>query len=168
MPRISSAKTAPIVANWRRCSGRQSAFAPASTRTHGPFFAGIGTAIAGRRTPGEAADLDKAGGEHRARVPRRDDRGSLSVGDRFDGADEGAVLLRAQHVGRLLVHPDDLRRLDELEPARVESRGAEDDGLDAVGARREGAFDHGLGAAVSSHRVDGNPAHGRRAYGAWV
>ena len=52
--------------------------------------------------------------------------------------------------------------VDELEAARVEPRRAEDDRLDAVGARREGAFDHGLGAAVSSHRVDGNPAHGRR------
>ena len=84
------------------------------------------------------------------------------------GADEGAVLFRAQHVGRLLVHSDDLRRRDELETARVEAGRAEDDRLDAVGARGEGAFDHGLGAAVSSHRIDGNPAHGRRAYGAWV
>ena len=52
MPRICSAKTAPIVANWSRCSGRASAFAPASIRTDGPRLLGIGTPIAGRITPG--------------------------------------------------------------------------------------------------------------------
>ena len=52
MPRISSANTAPIVANCSRCSGRASAFAPASMRTDGPSRAGMGTAIAGRITPG--------------------------------------------------------------------------------------------------------------------
>ena len=55
IPSISSAKTAPIVANWRRCSGRASAFAPASMRTDGPCADGIGTAIAGRITPGSGA-----------------------------------------------------------------------------------------------------------------
>ena len=35
-PRISSAKTAPMCANWRSCSGRASALAPASIRTLGP------------------------------------------------------------------------------------------------------------------------------------
>src|SRR5260221_484817 len=44
----SSPKTAPMCANWRRCSGRLSAFAPASIRTDGPRRVGIGTAIAGR------------------------------------------------------------------------------------------------------------------------
>ncbi len=50
--RISSAKTDPIAANWRRCSGRASAFAPQSSSTDGPRRPGIGTAIAGRITPG--------------------------------------------------------------------------------------------------------------------
>ena len=39
-PRISSAKTAPMCANWRRCSGRASALAPASMRTLGPVGPG--------------------------------------------------------------------------------------------------------------------------------
>src|SRR3954451_5884930 len=52
MPTISSAKTAPMWANWTRCSGRASAFAPASIRTDGPRNAGRTTAIAGRARPG--------------------------------------------------------------------------------------------------------------------
>ena len=39
-------------ANWTRCSGRASAFAPASIRTVGPRLPGITIAIPGRRTPG--------------------------------------------------------------------------------------------------------------------
>ena len=46
------AKTEPMCANWSRCSGRASAFAPESSSTDGPFLAGITTAIAGRATPG--------------------------------------------------------------------------------------------------------------------
>src|SRR6266540_1815794 len=49
--RISSAKTAPMCANWSRSLGRASAFAPESMRTDGPRRDGIVTAIAGRRTP---------------------------------------------------------------------------------------------------------------------
>src|SRR5437763_994660 len=40
MPRISSANTEPMCANWRRCSARPSAFAPESIRTDGPLLAG--------------------------------------------------------------------------------------------------------------------------------
>ncbi len=52
MPRISSAKTDPMCANWTRCSGRASAFAPASMRTLGPRFVGMTIAMPGRWTPG--------------------------------------------------------------------------------------------------------------------
>ena len=52
MPRISSAKIEPMWANWSRCSARASALAPQSSSTEGPSRAGIGTAIAGRITPG--------------------------------------------------------------------------------------------------------------------
>ena len=41
-----------MCANWSMCSGRASAFAPASISTVGPFFDGITTAIAGRATVG--------------------------------------------------------------------------------------------------------------------
>ena len=41
-----------MCANCTRCSARASAFAPASSSTDGRSRAGIGTAIAGRRTPG--------------------------------------------------------------------------------------------------------------------
>ncbi len=50
--RISWAKTAPMCANWSRCSGRASAFAPESISTDGLNRAGTTTAIAGRNTPG--------------------------------------------------------------------------------------------------------------------
>ena len=41
-----------MCANWSRCSGRASAFAPESISTDGPRLAGMTTAIAGRETPG--------------------------------------------------------------------------------------------------------------------
>ena len=73
MPRISSAKTAPIVANWSRCSGRASAFAPASIRTDGPRLLGIGTRDRRPHHAGDPPQLDQPGGEHCAGVPRGDD-----------------------------------------------------------------------------------------------
>ena len=67
-------KIAPMCANWSRCSGRASAFAPASSSTDGPCVAGIGD---GDRRPHHARDpaqVQQPGGEHRAGVAGRDDR----------------------------------------------------------------------------------------------
>ena len=50
--RGSPARTrSPSAPNCSRCSARQSAFAPASISTDGPFGVGMTTAIAGRSTP---------------------------------------------------------------------------------------------------------------------
>ena len=47
-PRTASMKPAPMYANWTRCSGRTSTFAPASSSSTGPPGIGISTASAGR------------------------------------------------------------------------------------------------------------------------
>ena len=67
--------------------------------------------------------------------------------------------LRAHGLGRLLVHRDPLGRLDELETAGVEPGRAEEDRLDRVGPRLEGACDDLLRGAVAPHRVDRDAGH---------
>ena len=110
-PRISSAKIEPMWANWSRCSGRASAFAPASMRTDGPCCVGITTAIPGRKTPGRRRTCRSDGREHRAGVPGRDDRVRLAVADGADRADERRVGLAAHGLRRLVVHLDRLGRV---------------------------------------------------------
>ncbi len=50
-PSTTVAYASPISANWRRFSALQSAFAPASSRTHGSPAVGNTVAMAGRFTP---------------------------------------------------------------------------------------------------------------------
>src|ERR687898_180448 len=74
-----------------------------------------------------------------------------------DGAvrhDERAVPLRAHGLGGLVVHRDELGRLDELEAAGVEPGRAEEDRLDRRAPRLESAGDDLLRCAVAPHRVD--------------
>ena len=73
--------------------------------------------------------------------------------------DERAVRLRPHRLGRLLVHLDLLRRLDELEALRVEPGGAVEDRLDRIGRRFERAGDDFVRRAVAAKGVDGNPDH---------
>ncbi len=107
----------------------------------------------------EPADLEQAGGEHRSGVPRRDDHVGTALGDRLAGEEERAVALLARRVGRLLVHPDDLRRLDDLEIGRERrdhlSR-AEEDRRDTVAERLSRSGDDLVGRPVAAHRVDGD------------
>ena len=70
-PRISSAKTTPMCANWTRSSGRASAFAPTSISTDGPRFAGTVTAIAGDGHQGSAAARAGTRPASRRCCPRR-------------------------------------------------------------------------------------------------
>ena len=109
--------------------------------------------------------MEQAGGEHRARVPGRDDRVRTSLGDREVRGDERGVRLRAHGLGRLLVHLDHVGRLDELEPVRVEPRRTEEDDLDPLGGGLERARDDLVRRAVAAHRVDRDAGQG---YGAGV
>ena len=78
----------------------------------------------------QATQLQEAGRQHRAGVPGGQDRIGLAFAHGAAGGDEGAVRLATHGLGRLLVHPDHLRRLDELQAPRVEARRAEEDRLD--------------------------------------
>ena len=70
--------------------------------------------------------MEQPGGEHRAGVPGRDDRVGAALGDGDVRGDERRVGLAPHRLGRLLVHLDQLRRLDEREPVRVEAGRAEE------------------------------------------
>ena len=50
-PATASMNAAPMCANWTRCSGRTSTFAPASSSRNGAPGTGTSTARAGRCTP---------------------------------------------------------------------------------------------------------------------
>ena len=114
-----------------------------------------------RRTPDSAqpANLEQARRQHRAGVARGHDGLGLAFPHRTAGADERAVRLAADRVGRLLVHRDHIGRLDQLEALRVEARRTDDDRDDVVRACVERAGDDLLRAAIPSHRVDRDADH---------
>jgi hypothetical protein len=119
----------------------------------------MGTAIAGRRTAGDAAQQDEARGEHCSRVAGGHDGVGLAVGDRLHRPDERAVLLGAERIRGLLVHADDLRRGHErrgrgIEPAEPKMTGSIRRRARRARPRRR------LGPAISAHRVDGYAGHG--------
>src|SRR4029453_8025376 len=65
----------------------------------------------------QAADLDEAGSEERAGVPRREGDVRLALLDRAADGEERAGALVPCSVAGLLVHRDDLRGVDHLEAA---------------------------------------------------
>ena len=97
---------------------------------------------------GDPAQVEEAGGEHRARVPGRDDRVGAPFRKRDVCGDERGVGLGAHRLGGLLVHLDRLGRLDELEPARVEAGRAEERDVDPVGRCFERACDDLVWGAI--------------------
>ena len=111
-------------------------------------------------------DLEQAGREHRAGVPGRDDSVRLAPADGTVRGDERAVRLRAHRFGGLLVHPDRLGRLDELEAAGIEPGRTEQDRLDRLAPCLERPRDDLFGGPVPAHRVDGDA--GGHGYGAWM
>ena len=149
-----------MCANWSRCSGRASAFAPASSRTLGPCRAGIGTAIAGRSTPGSRRRCRRPAASIAPVLPADTTASALAVGDRAHRRDEARVRLRAHRLGRLVGHLDHLGRLDERQPVRLEARRPVEDDVDPGGGGVERAEDHLAGRVVSTERVDRDAGHG--------
>ena len=154
---ISSAKIEPIWANWSRCSGRASAFAPESRRTDGPSRAGTDD---GDRRP---VDLGQAPDEEEAR--RR--------------ASRPCSRRRRLRPHRLLRRPDRRRRAScrawpalprpasrasrscprpRRAPGRCVSSVAGPKRIGWIAARRglERARDDLVRATVAAHRVDGD------------
>ena len=155
-----------MCANWSRCSGRSSAFAPASIRTDGPVLGRDHDGDRRARDSRQAAQLEEAGGEHRAGVPGGDDRVGLLLADRAAGGDERAVRLRLDGLGRLLVHCDLACRLDELQSLRVEACRAVEHRADRVGGSLRGTGDDFFGRAIAAQSVDGDGDHPATACGA--
>ena len=164
--RISSASTAPMCANWTRCSGRASAFAPASMRTLRPRFVGITIAIPGRCTPGSRR-MCRSDAASIAPVFPAETTASASPSATARTArtsDESGF--ERTGVDGVVVHVDRLGRLDELETVRVEGRRAE---REPAGSRRGcvgRAGDDLVGRTVTTESVDGNADHARSIYGA--
>ena len=137
----------------------------ASSSTDGPRARGIGTAIAGRQTPGRRRRWSRPGGEHGAGVSGGDDRVGPPLGDGAARGDERAVRLGADRLRRLLVHRDHLasRRRARARPCRAPAgrRGS----ARTRPARLERSGDDLAGAAVAAQRVDRDADHGT-CYGA--
>ena len=130
MPRISSAKTAPIVANWSRCSARASAFAPASIRTRGAAGAREWerrSQAAGRRR--RAAGRARPAASIAPVLPAETTASASPLGDGADGRDERALGLRA-NAPRPASRPCSTTRVvaTSSRPARCRARRAVEDG----------------------------------------
>ena len=112
------------------------------------------------------ADLEQARRQHRARVPRRHDGADVAPRRGSAGGEERAVALVTGGVRRLLVHPDDLRRVDDLEVGRERLdllARPEQDRLDVGRHRFTRARDHLARRVIAAHRVDGDSnTHVRR------
>ncbi len=109
---------------------------------------------------GEPADLEEAGGQHRAGVPGGHDRGRVPLADRAAGGEHRASALLARGIGGLLVHLDDVGGVDDLQAMRqrLERVAApEKDRLDGVGSCRVRARDDLLRGPIAAHRVDRDP-----------
>ena len=96
---------------------------------------------AGAEHAGQAPDVEEARSQDGAGVPGRDDGVGCAVADGAHGADERGLRLAAHRLGGLVVHLDDPRRDDELEPVRVEAGRPVDDGNDLLGCRGADACD---------------------------
>ena len=150
-----------MCANWSRCSGRASAFAPASSSTDGPRLAGIGTAIAGRSTPGRRRSSSKPAASIAPVFPAETTTSaSPAATARQAATSELSGFERTASAG-FSSHPDHIGRLDVLEPGRVERSRAEQDRLQRRRRCFERAGDDIVGAAIAAHRVDGDANHGR-------
>ena len=103
---------------------------------------GIGTAIAGRRTPGSRRRCMRPGGEHRAGVPGRDDRvgAARRPTARTALTSEESGFARTASAGFSAISIT-VGRDDELEAAGVEPCRAEEGDVDPVGGRRQGPCD---------------------------
>ena len=107
-----------MCANWTRCSGRASAFAPASIRMEGPPIDGSGIAIAGRCTSGRRRISSSPAASVAPGISRRYHRVGAPLPHGTTRAEERALPLLAHGVRGLLVHRDDLIGVDDLDAAR--------------------------------------------------
>ena len=152
-PSISSLKMAPICANCSRCSGRASAFAPASRSTEGPQRAGSGP-----RSQAAARRRGGAGGGGRPRASRRccprRPRRPPHARRRPYGRDEARVRLGAHRLGGLLRHVDPVGCDDELQAVRVETGRPVERDVDPVCGCVECAEDHLARRPVTTQCVD--------------
>ena len=119
-----------------RPSGRTGAGARAVRRRsrrrrgdRGAERAGMTTAIAGRSTSGRRR-MWKSPPRAAPVFPADTTASASPVADGSAGGDERAVRLRADRFDGLLVHRDRIRRLDELQPVRLEVGRPVDHGLD--------------------------------------
>ena len=162
MPRISSAKTAPIVANWSRCSGAAVRVRAGVDQDRRAVAAsGSGRRSPGRRTPGNAPQQDEARREHRPVLPADTTASASPSATALTARDERAVVLRAEASAGFSSMPTTCVVGTSSRP-RV-SRSAEPKTTGTIRRTRASSapVDHGLGTAVAAHRVDGDPDHAR-------
>ena len=104
--------------------------------------------------PGQAAQVEQPGGQHRAGVPGRDDRVGVVLGDRAYRGHEARIRLCAHRFGGLLAHLDPVGRRDERQTARLEPGRPVERHVDPVLRGVERTEDHLLGGLVAAQCVD--------------
>ena len=105
-------------------------------------------------------DLEQPRGKHGAGVPGGDGRVGSALADEPTRNDKRAVALGADGFGGFLVHRDRGRGLDELEPARVEARRADEHRSDLRRGGFERAGNDLFRGAIAPHRIDRDSNHG--------
>ncbi len=136
-----------------------------SRKTNGPDFGDHLDRQCGPVDARQAAQPQDRGGHAGARVTGGHDGVGLAAPDEVGGDEDRGVLLLAQGEGRMLVHLDDLRGVDDRHVRSGQRRAGDLHDRGPVAdedhvVRRvlrgvaEGAVDDLLGGVVATHRVD--------------
>ena len=160
MSSTSWAKTAPMCANWSRCSGRASAFAPASIRTDGPRLRGERHGDRGPVDGREPADLER--GPRRAsrrcsRPRRRRRRRPRRRRGRRRTASCRASRGRRRRASRPSSTIVGAWTISRPSASGSSSSAARRGRLDRVERASSAPCDHDLRRPVAAHGVDGDP-----------
>ena len=167
MPRISSAKTAPIVANWSRCSARQSAFAPASIEDGRAALRGDGNGDRRRRTPGRRRNWTRPAASIAPVFP----------GDTTASASPSATALTARTSELSFFVRRASAGFSSMATTWVVGTSSSPPVSSSSEPKMTGsiAVRRGFGApsitarpTVAAHCIDGDPGSWPRAYGAWM
>ena len=116
---------------------------------------------------GDATHAEQGRRHRGARVAGGDHRAGLAVAHGLGGADEGGILLATHPLSRIVVHADDLGRLDQVEAEAGVGIGAVEVGRPDEQDRRTGiggeerAGDDRTRCVVAAHGVDRDGEHAR-------
>ena len=168
-PRISSAKTAPIVAELEQVLG--AAVGVRADVDRGPTArraCGIGTAIAGRRTPGKRRITTRPAASIAPVFPGETTASASPSATALTArTSELSSFVRSTSAGFSSI-PTTCVVSTSSSPRVSRSAAPKMTGSMPSARAASAPSTTASGPTISSHRIDSNPAHGRRRYGACV